>query len=555
MEASIPNIWGPGQLMAFSGLDGDTDWSEPFVLHTGRENASLEVKLPGEALITLTDAPPMTFRTVLGDCFEAETSRGLLKVAFADHHTLVGQLPEGTGVAVDGKPLTHRVRKLVEARGVTLSGVVAEGKLALVVTGSRKKKKRTDHVKEALEVDVDQVVKDRSNFVLTTRTPSKLGVRAVRLYRKALSVMKVNYHGPCGIFKRRWTTPDRWPHEHMWLWDSAFHAVGMARIDPDAARDALLAVIEQIDKDGFLAHTLKPDGKHSKVTQPPILCWAVQSVVNATGELDWIEPHMKTLEAYLEWDRKHRDENENHLQEWVVEGDPLCRCGESGLDNSPRFDREAKLDAVDFSAWLAGDYHALADLAKRLKMKGMQKRCVSRGGKIARQINELLWCDKRKFYFDRTMDGELTGIHAVSGFMPLFSGSANHVQARSLLEKLFDKDTFGSALPTPSVALCEGSYSKDMWRGPTWLNLDYMIFEGLRRYRFQREARRYRQKVLAAVLRWYEVDGCIYEFYDSMDLTHPRELDRKRRLTTGKGMAPISDYHWSAAVTAALLLI
>ncbi len=61
--------------------------------------------------------------------------------------------------------------------------------------------------------------------------------------------------------------------------------------------------------------------------------------------------------------------------------------------------------------------------------------------------------------------------------------------------------------------------------------------------------------MLAAVLRWYETDGCIYEFYDSMDLTHPRQLDRKRRLTTGKGIAPISDYHWSAAVTAALLLI
>jgi hypothetical protein len=37
-------------------------------------------------------------------------------------------------------------------------------------------------------------------------------------------------------------------------------------------------------------------------------------------------------------------------------------------------------------------------------------------------------------------------------------------------------------------------------------------------------------------------------------LRRRRTADRKRRLSTGKGIAPISDYHWTAALTAAWLL-
>jgi len=50
------------------------------------------------------------------------------------------------------------------------------------------------------------------------------------------------------------------------------------------------------------------------------------------------------------------------------------------------------------------------------------------------------------------------------------------------------------------------------------------------------------------------LEGCLFEFYDSLGVTSPRGLDRKQRLISGRGMAPISDYHWTAALTAALTL-
>ena len=90
--------------------------------------------------------------------------------------------------------------------------------------------------------------------------------------------------------------------------------------------------------------------------------------------------------------------------------------------------------------------------------------------------------------------------------------------------------------------------------GPAWMNTNYLVYGGLRRYGFDEEADRLREQSLAAVRRWYEQEGCLFEFYDALDLTCPRDLDRKQRLSLGTGIAPISDYHWTAAITAAWLL-
>eukprot|EP00041_Stephanoeca_diplocostata_P022219 m.527592 g.527592 ORF g.527592 m.527592 type:complete len:50 (-) comp22012_c0_seq1:307-456(-) len=40
--------------------------------------------------------------------------------------------------------------------------------------------------------------------------------------------MRVNTLSPEGIAPVHWSTPDKTPHQAMWLWDSCFHAIGTA---------------------------------------------------------------------------------------------------------------------------------------------------------------------------------------------------------------------------------------------------------------------------------------------------------------------------------------
>ena len=88
-----------------------------------------------------------------------------------------------------------------------------------------------------------------------------------------------------------------------------------------------------------------------------------------------------------------------------------------------------------------------------------------------------------------------------------------------------------------------------MWRGPVWLNYNYMISKGLYEYSYMDLAAKTEEKTLAAVNDWYERTGTVYEFYDSENRIPPSNFNRK-----GKVFEPydfrvkyqsIRDYGWS----------
>jgi len=556
MEANrrkMPNVWGPGQLLAFSAIDGFTDVTEPFVLHTGARPASFVVRLPIEAGIDFPSMPQVDFEMILGDVIIANSARGDFRCAFLDHHTLIGEVPADVSMTADGKPVGEDPELIGEAEDLALSAAIRGRRWCLMVSRSRGGQVNNQFEK-ALTADLDDVIEARSSYVRKIDVPDGIDASRAALLRKALSVMKVNIEAPCGRISRRWSTGDRWPHRYMWLWDSAFHAIGFARVAPAVAKEIVLAVIEQVRQDGMLPHMIPPTGPPSQITQPPILAWCALDILQRTDDVAWARECVPYLFRHLEWIRRNRDRNANAVPEWYIEDNPLCRCGESGLDNSPRFDRAVPLDAVDFASFLYNDYLCLGRIAERVGEGEIKRACSDHAARIASAVNDLLWSGEDGFYFDRDFDGKFVEIKAASGFMPLFAGIAGSDRAEQLRRHLNDRRSFAAPLPVPTVSLDSGLYCKDMWRGPTWFNLNYLIYRGLRRYGFSEDASRLKEATLSAGQKWYEKDGCLWEFYDSLDLTPPRCLDRKQRLITGRGMAPISDYHWTAAVIAALIL-
>ncbi|MFH1614546.1 MAG: trehalase family glycosidase [Planctomycetota bacterium] len=545
---NMPNIWGHGQLFAFSAIDGQTNCKEPFVLHTGVKAGSLAVKLPIEAEINFDNLGTLDFKIILGDVIIADSVNGRFIIAFCDDHILTGQMPAKAKMVINGTTIGSEPVVIGQKDNLTLSAVSKDERFAIVLSTDDKK---PDFV-SAFAVDVCNTANARSAYVRNLKIPTNLDAKKQRLLRKAVSVMKLNVESACGRIKRRWTTPDRWPHRYMWLWDSAFHTVGFCRIDLDVAKDATLAILEQANDDGMIPHMIGPETR-SAMTQPPILSWAVLEVLNATNDKDWAAKCKPYLFNYLEWDRKNRDQNENYLPEWVIEYNPLCRCGECGLDNSPRFDRAIPLDAVDFASLLCNDYKCLGQIAEKLGDIEMQEVCLKHANNISNAVNKMLFCREEGFYLDKDFDGNFIDVKAVSGFFPFFAGIASVEHADALRQHLNNPATFDTAMPIPSVSVDSGTFCKDMWRGPTWLNVTYLVYRGLMNYGFVKEAQKIRDILIGKVNKWYEAEGCIFEYYDSLDLTSPHKLDRKQRLTTGKGYGPISDYHWSAVVTALLI--
>jgi len=339
----------------------------------------------------------------------------------------------------------------------------------------------------------------------------------------------------------------------MWLWDSAFHAVGMVHCAPEAAKDFILAMLEHTEADGRLAHMVEASGKRSQVTQPPVLAWATLYVLDRTGDKAWAEACLPHLRAYLDWDWEHRDRNGNHIPEWKILDDTLCRCGESGADNSSVYDRAVLLDAPDFAGYLCNDYRCLAEIAERLGEPAQAAECRARAQRISDAVNAVLWCESAGFYMHRDFQGRFVRAKTVAGFMPLLAGIPSRDRADALRRHLANPATFGAPFPAPSEALDSGTFCKDMWRGPTWVNMNFLLFIGLLRYGFSEEAAMVREKTVAEVQRRYEQTGSIWEYYDALGATPPGDLDRKQRLISGNGIAPISDYHFTAALVAAFL--
>ena len=227
------------------------------------------------------------------------------------------------------------------------------------------------------------------------------------------------------------------------------------------------------------------------------------------------------------------------------------------MDNSPRFDGLEPgnvMAAIDFNSFAVNEMEHLARIARVLGKSKEANSWEKERNKKINLVNSLLWDKKNGFYYDRRGKEILSKIKTVSSFLPLFAGIANEEQAKSLVSHLRNREEFWSNFPVPTVALDEPSYCKDMWRGTTWVNYNYLIIEGLRRYGYTSLANQIANKTLEEIAKWYAEKGVIFEYYDSEGEISPDKLPRKEWLGGKKVFEVIKDYHWSAACYVALSL-
>lgn len=505
------NLWSGGQLLAFSGIDGSTDYNNCLVARIAFAGSGLDVVHPAAGAIRFHDAPPER-AFVCGDAFRISAAGSEISGAFLDtYHLLLEGKCEVTGEGLES---------------------IREGKRTLIAPRGRLDRTR-------LSTALSGAFAERTAWLRQLELPAGVSSVTQRALAKAASQMKTQIYALEGGIRRRWSTPDRWPHRAMWLWDSVFHAVGWRHFDLPLARDLISAVLDRQRGDGMVPHALRPDGA-SAITQPPVLAFGAALLEEQAPDLDWVRDLYPKLEAYLEWDFANRDSDGYGLVEWAIETNVNCRSGESGMDNSPRFDRCDRLDAVDFNSFLACECEAMAGFSRRLGKAAAAARWEARRERLCGLINARLWDEEAGFYLDFDLDGGARQpLYTCVGFLPLLCGAASPKQARRLAEKLRDPRYFATPLPVPSVAAVHAAdYAKDMWRGPVWINMNWLIARGLTRYGLHDEARTLLSRTMAELESQYEKYGSFFEFYDCEKMLDPPRLLRK-----GKCAPEVSPYH------------
>lgn len=516
------NIWGEGQLFAYSGVDGETDFRNGLVLRS-RKDAAFDLVLPGRGVLKLSPQPPEPERCFLSsDCFKIDGTRGVMPDC---HHLLI----EGEAA--------------VELADDTLK-TLRKGRRTLIG--------EAHHFRpDLIDADLDGIFAARRawfaplpDFGVTD--PVRLGALA-----KAYSQLKGQINSPCPEIPYSWTTPDRWPHRCMWLWDSVFHAIGLRHFNLEIARESLRAVLSQQLPDGMIPHMMSPEG-HSEITQPPILAFGVAMIQEAAPDPEFVREVFPKIERHLEWIFANRDSDGNGLVEWFIEANPVCRSGESGMDNSPRFDSAVQLDATDFNSYLSLECETMAAFAAQLGMSERADYWKRRHAELNERMNQLLWNEEQGIYMDRDVNtGTLTGIAASSGFLPLLCGAPSPEQAARLVANLNNPARFATPLRVPSISRDNPeAYSRDLWRGPVWININYLIARGLERCGYPEEARRLLDGTVAVEEHFYQRYGTFFEFYDDRCEFDPPQLLRKGKCAPQESPyhQVLFDYGWSATL-------
>ena len=558
---NLPDIWGEGALFAFSGMDGETNVSSGFVAAFARERYGLLFQTPRRRLLDITLHHEGTTRIATGDVLAVETLQGDLVVTFSHWHTLISFTPDDTRLqlSLEGGPVAlwqnpFWVSEAEENRDV-LALVEQEGRFALSYGQSVSQARQ--RARAGLEVEVaDEVAK---RLAIYDKTPALESTEEDRLLKKCVSVMKVNTLSKEGAIQQTWSTPDRVPHRHMWLWDSVFHSFGMNRLLPRLSWDFLKSVLDTQTADGMIPIQMTASSGPSWPTaiQPPLVAWGVWENYQALKDKTCLQFALPRLERYLEWDCANRDRNGNGLLEWSLDQGRNYRGGEAGMDNSPRFDRTIPFDAVDFSVYAALDMQYTARIAKELGEAEKGVHWERRSRAMSALVHRDLWHQEDGFYYDRELDRRFIRVKAISGFYPLLLDDIPSERVDRLVEALKDPTLFNTAFPVPTVAVSDPAWSTDMWRGPTWLNASYFVIRGLARQGRAAEADWLAQKSIQFVLKYYQRYGVLFEYYDAKDEVPPPACDRKGPIKApfdirAKG-GSIRDYHWTAAVTAQLL--
>jgi hypothetical protein len=124
-----------------------------------------------------------------------------------------------------------------------------------------------------------------------------------------------------------------------------------------------------------------------------------------------------------------------------------------------------------------------------------------------RALNARLWDELRGQYvsFDR-MQRKQVPVTTMGGLMPLLCGAPGADRARRMVALLTSAAFAGTpdnpAWLCPSTALTEPGFDPQRyWRGPVWINMNWMLYHGLQRYGRPELADRLRHDALELVRR------------------------------------------------------
>ncbi len=147
---------------------------------------------------------------------------------------------------------------------------------------------------------------------------------------------------------------------------------------------------------------------------------------------------------------------------------------------------------------------------------------------------ENLWDELTQQYYSRDfVTHKWLREPSVATLLPLYAGHITKDRAEKLVRLIENSHQFGLSYPLPSVPRLSAYFDpKRYWQGPTWININWLVIDGLRRYGFDDHA----DVLTETTLELVRMHGC-NEYFDPLD---------------GSPLGA-SNFSWTAALTIDLI--
>lgn len=332
-------------------------------------------------------------------------------------------------------------------------------------------------------------------------------------------------------------TPSKIHYVGVWQWDAYFHALAYRHVDMALAKDQIRVVLDHQREDGMIPDAVHDEGVvahlsfpvEADVTKPPLVAWTAWKLYESDGDREFLDEIYGPLVRWNAWWFERND----------VDGNGLCEYQHpysSGLDDSPLWDSGMPVESPDLNTYLCLQQEALGRIAETLGLTGDARLWRRRADAMAVRLIRGMW-DEAAGQFAARAGGRRVDVSTPFGLFPLLTGRLPERIARRLVAQLTDPKRFWPRFPVPTVALDDPRHdASQMWRGPTWINVNYLLVEGLGRSGFPAEAAELRRRTLDLVAAQTD----IYEYYDPVTGRPPPKA--------------AAIFGWSAALFIELLL-
>jgi glycogen debranching enzyme len=308
-------------------------------------------------------------------------------------------------------------------------------------------------------------------------------------------------------------TPSKTHYVGVWQWDAFFHALAYRHLDLKLAKDQMRIVLDHQRPDGMIPDAIHDEGTVTRltfpieadVTKPPLLAWAAWKLFQTDGDREFLEEIYEPVVRWNNWWFAQNDTDGNGLCEYQH---PFS----SGLDDSPLWDEGMPVEAPDLNTYLCLQQEALSRMAGVIGLADEARLWAERADRLAAAMLADMWDPEAGLFWACRLPGRTrVNVRTPFNLFPLLTGRLPAAVADRLVAHLTNEREFWPRYPVPTVALDDPKYNaRVMWRGPTWVNVNYLLIEGLRRAGYPDAARELRRRTLEMMLG----DKDIYEYYE-----------------------------------------